>query len=1097
MKKPLTGYPPCPGFTKTLLLMCKWTFIFMFLACLKVSANVFSQNTKVSIEVRNASFKQTLNILERKGNLRFLYSEGMLPEGKILSLTEKDTPVKEILEKILLNTGLKFKLVGESLVVLSPVDLIQQDIRLKGKVTDKKGLPLAGVSITVSGKATGTSTNADGEYEITVPENARITFSSIGFASQTVEVGTQEQLNITLKTDEASARMNEVIVVGYGTQKRSDITGAVASVPKSRFSQLPVTNVMQAIQGTVAGVNVSTPSQVPGRTATVQVRGINSITANNSPLIVLDGIPLAPDASTNDINANDIASMEILKDASAVAIYGVRGSNGVILITTKRGATGKPMINYNVYTGVENIIKTLNPSSPERYVQKWADYKSQNGLSDTTILPNLFERNNYYAGKTTDWVDAVTQTGRLTDHNMSISGGTKDAKYYVSGEYLKQKGAVLGYQYQRINLRSNLDVRITDWLTAGTSFFFNNNNTDGGRANFYLATNMSPYGQLFDANGQYTLFPMSPELLYLNPLLGTTTDRIERNNNLTGNAYAEITPGFVKGLKYRINASYTYNTSRTGGYEGRSINNQLGTANSFNSESKYWIIENILSYSRDWEQHHLDLTALYSAQEKLYYSNSSSATGFINDQLSFYNLGAGATQTAGSFQDGKSNLSQMGRINYSYDSRYLLTLTARRDGSSVFGANTSKYGLFPSMAVGWNIHNEQFMSGVSLVNSLKLRASYGKTGNEAININGTVTTAGTNRFPFNGVSTIGVLASNLGNANLHWEETKGLNLGLDFSILKSRINGSIDVFNTNTTDILLRRNIPIITGYGNILDNLGKTKNTGIELMLNTVNIQSADFRWESSINFASYRNEIVSLYGNLDENGKEISDIGNGWFIGEPLRVIFDYTLDGVWQEGEDPAGVDPSAKPGYLKFRDINGDKKIDANDRSVLGSRLPKWTGGLTNTFHYKNFHLNIFIQTSQGGLRNNVNLTFADEAHRINIPKEVDYWTPTNQINDRPSLNAGAIAANRGYGYPKDASYTRIKDVTLSYTLPEKVLSKIRLAGLTLYASGRNLHTFTSWQGWDPEQDFTFRGSGDWVNNYPPVRSFVFGANISLR
>ncbi|MCU7550185.1 TonB-dependent receptor [Chitinophagaceae bacterium LB-8] len=992
-----------------------------------------------------------------------------------------------ILEKLKILMLMIFSLVSASLFA-------QQ--RVTGRVIAGES-GVSGATVQVKETNAAAVTDSSGNFSINATPGATIVITHINYVSQEAKVTSSGKVNVQLQPTVAQS-MLEVVVVGYGTQKRSDVTGSVASVPKNRFSQLPVTNVMQAIQGAVAGVNVSVNSPVPGRTASLQVRGMNSITANNSPLIVLDGVPLPDDASTNDINANDIASMEILKDASAVAIYGVRGSNGVILITTKRGTTGKPIIRYNVYSGIENIIETLNPSSPERYVKKWADYKKQNGLSDTSILNNLYERNNYYAGKTTDWVDAVTQQGVLTDHNLSISGGTKDAKYYISGEYLNQKGAVKGYQYKRINLRSNLDVNITDWLSAGTSFFYNNNNSDGGRANFYLAHTMSPYGSLYDANGQYTLYPMYPELLYLNPLLGLTTDRLERSNNLTGTGYAEIKPGFIKGLKYRMNASYSLLTSRNGTYEGRSVNNQLGSATTQNTEAKNWIIENILSYTKDWNEHHVDFTGLYSAQEKVYYKNNSSASGFINDYSSFYNLSAGATQTAGSYQDGSNKLSQMGRINYSYDSRYLFTVTARRDGASVFGANTTKYGVFPSVALGWNLHNEKFMSGFEKINSLKLRASYGKTGNEAISINGTQTTAGTNRIPFNGVTTIGVLASNLGNADLHWESTKGLNIGVDFSIYNNRISGTIDAFRTNTEDLLLKRNIPNITGYSNILDNLGKTKNKGIEVTLNTVNIPGNKFRWESNLNFASYRNEIASLYGNIDPvTGKEVDDISNGWFIGQPVRVIYDYTMEGVWQKGEDPSAVDKTAKPGHLKFKDINGDKLIDDKDKSVLGSRLPKWTGGLTNTFHYKNFHLNIFIQTSQGALRNNVNLTFADEGWRINIPSEINYWTEENPINDRPSLSDQARAGARGYAYPKDASYTRIKDVTLSYTMPQSILDKIKLGSLTLYASGRNLYTFTDWQGWDPEQDFTFRGSGDWVNNYPPVRSIVFGANITLR
>lgn len=975
-------------------------------------------------------------------------------------------------------------------------NLSAQGTTVTGKISGAANEPLVGVTVLEKGTNNATASKEDGSFTLSnLKAGAVLVFSYVGYASQ--EISTTGKTNFDIKLLVAENQTTDVVVVGYGTQKRSDVTGSVASVPKSRLNDLPVTNIMQAIQGAVAGVNVSTPSTVPGRTANVQVRGLNSIGASSSPLIVVDGIPLAPDASTNDINAADVASMEILKDASAVAIYGVRGSNGVILITTKRGTTGKAVIRYNVYGGFENIIKTLNPSSPERYAQKWADFKLQNNLNDTSKLPNLFERNNYYAGKTTDWMDVATQQGVLTDHNLSISGGSKDVKYYVSGEYLNQKGAVLGYKYRRINLRSNLDVNITNYLTVGTSFFFNNNNSDGGRANFYLATNMSPYGQVYNAAGNYEIFPMSPELLYANPLLGLTTDRIDRNNNLTGSVYAEVKPEFLKGLKYRINASYSLVNARSGNYSGRSNNNNLGTADAFNSEAKFWIIENILSYNKDWNQHHFDFTGLYSAQEKSYFNHSSSATGFINDQLSFYSLGAGATQTAGTFFDAKTNLSQMGRINYSYDSRYLFTLTARRDGASVFGANTTKYGLFPSVALGWNIAKESFMQNVALVDNLKLRGSYGRTGNEAISINGTATTAGTVRFPVNGVSTIGVLASNLGNANLEWEKTTGLNLGVDFAILKSRVTGTIDWFKTKTNDILLRRNLPIITGYGNILDNLGKTKNTGLEITLNTINVRTNDFRWETSVNYSSYKNTIVGLYGNKDADGNELSDIGQGLFIGQPRYVIYDYTLLGVWQEGEDPSGSDPTAKPGYLKFADINGDKKIDGNDRSVLGSRLPKWQGGLTNTFHYKNFHLNIFIQTSQGALRNNVNLTFADEAGRINIPTEINYWTKENKINDRPSLNAQAVSATRGYGYPKDASYTRIKDVSLSFTAPLSLVEKIGIAGLTIYASGRNLHTFTKWQGWDPEQDFTFRGSGDWVNNYPPVRSIVIGANITLR
>jgi TonB-linked SusC/RagA family outer membrane protein len=990
-----------------------------------------------------------------------------------------------------------------------------QRFKVSGVVRDTAGMGVPRVSVTEKGTTNTTVTTTDGSFTINVSSGqSTLLFTSVGFAPLEMPVANQTALAVSLR--QINTNLGEVVVVGYGSQRRSDVTGSVASVPKSRLSQLPVTNIMHAIEGAVAGVSVTQNSAVPGRTATVQVRGINSIAANNSPLIVVDGLPLSQDASTNDINPNDIASMEILKDASAVAIYGVRGSNGVILITTKRGTGGKPVVRLNTYAGPQRLSHILEPSDPKDYVQKWADYKQQTNRTDTTILGNVFERNNYYGGAApVDWLDLVTQKGLIQDHNLSISGGTKDVKYFVSGDYMKEKGVVRGYQYQRASIRTNLDINVTDYLTIGTSLFYANNNSDGGRANFFFGAHASPYGSVYKADGTYEIYPMFAEQLYTNPLLGLTTTRIDRGQNFNGNGYAELKLGGVlKGLKFRVNGGYFFIPVRRGGYTGRSANDNSGTATSFTSESKNWIIENILSYSRDWNKHHFDFTGLYSAQKKDYYAAQENGVGFINDILGFYNISAATSVSAGeifrddrgpfsgSYRDVKTGLSQMGRINYSYNSKYLLTVTARRDGSSVFGSNVDKYGVFPSVAVGWNISNEEFLQGSGIINNLKLRASYGKTGNEAITINGTQTIASLLRYPFGGQSTVGVLANYLGNKDLHWETTKGLNVGADFAILNNRITGSIDAYRTKTEDLILKRKIPSISGYSQILDNLGRTQNKGIEISLNTVNIKSGDFRWESNLNFSAYRNKIISLYGNMDSLGNEVSDISNGWFIGQPVRSIYDYKMVGVWQVGENPAGWDAAAKPGYLKFADLSGpggkpDGKIDDFDKVIQGSPLPKWMGGITNTFHYKDFHFSVFIQTVQGVLRNNVNLNYADEAWRVNMPKEIGYWTATNKSQTRPSLDENARAAARGYGYPSDGSYTRIKDATLSYTMPQEFLDKVKLGGLTLYVSGRNLHTFTKWIGWDPEFDYSFRGSGDWTNNYPLNRTIVFGANITLR
>ncbi|CAH0123949.1 MULTISPECIES: TonB-dependent receptor [unclassified Pedobacter] len=973
-------------------------------------------------------------------------------------------------------------------------------ISISGKVKDTQGNPIPGASISVKGTTQVVASDANGNFKISAQKGESLVITFVGYVTNTILVANDTQLSIILAEDK-DKNLQDVVVIGYGTQKRSDVTGSIVSVPKARLSQLPVTNVLQSIEGAVAGVNVSTTSSVPGSQPNALIRGQNSISATTGPYVVVDGVPLTKTGgSLNDINPNDIASVEVLKDASATAIYGTNGSNGVILITTKRGTTGKPVIRYSGYAGIDNIAHILQPGSGADYVQKYADMLKQTGQVQQRPVPNIGELPAYNAGTTTDWVKEATQQGVIQDHNVSISGGSQDVKYFISGDYLNQKGVIKGYDFKRIGLRSNLDVNVTSFLTIGTSLFLTSNNFDGGRANLLLATAMSPYGQEYNTNGTYTIYPMSPEQLYTNPLLGLTTTQIRRTTNINGNGYAEVKfPGVLTGLKFRLNAGYTYFPERRGSYIGRLANDLNGTASSFNASTNSYTIENILSYSKDIKKHHFDFTALYSAQERQYSSTTAGSVGFINDELGMNNMGAGATQTSGSYRDRYGLNSQMGRLFYSYDSKYLLTLTARRDGSSVFGANTTKYGVFPSAAIGWNIINEDFMKSAKFFNNLKLRLSYGKTGNEAVDVNRTITTEGSLRSPFNGISTIGVAPNNLGNASLQWETTKTANIGLDFGILNNRINGSIEAYQNKTSGLLLNRALPIITGYSRVLENIGKTTNKGLEITLNTQNIAGKDFRWETMFVFATNKNKITNLYG----DGKD--DLGNRWFIGKPIRVVYDYQMTGVWQTGEDVSKQDPTAKPGSLKFADLTSDGKITADDRTILGQIDPKWTGGLTNTFHYKNINLSIFIQTAQGMTRNNTDLGYGDETGRRNTPAEIGYWTPENMSQTRPALSYNNTL---GYGYASDASYTRIKDVTLSYVFAQSVLDKLHLGSLTVYASGRNLHTFTKWVGWDPEQTTYSRGSGDgnanqqafaadWTNNYPLTRTFVLGLNVSLR
>ncbi|MBO3270227.1 TonB-dependent receptor [Hymenobacter defluvii] len=971
------------------------------------------------------------------------------------------------------------------------------DQTITGRVTDDQGQPLPGATVVVKGTTIGTGTDGDGRFSLVVPtanQGSTLLISSIGFTSQEFPLGSRTTFDVRMVTD--TKALEEVVVVGYGTQKRSDVTGSVVSVPQDRLEKLPVSNVAQALQGAVAGVQITGGSSVPGNQPSIRIRGVRSITANADPYLIVDGVPFP--GNLNDINPNDIASIEILKDASSTAIYGTRGSNGVILISTKRGKTGKPQIRYNGYIGPEYLNNRLRPLDGPAYSAKYQEFARQRGLNVTPV-PNLGEQANYEAGRTVDWFDEISQQGMIQDHNLSVSGGTDDVKYFVSGDYFKQKGVVKGFQFQRISLRTNIDANLTPWLRVGTSAFFSSNNDDGGRADLSLAQVASPYGTIYNPDGSYTVFPQPPEQLIKNPLVGLTTTRESRVNQLTGTGYAEVAPNFLDGLKYRLNATYSYRPYRYAYYEGRAFGNLRGGAQLVNDERMNYTIENLLIYNKDIGKHHFDVTALYSSQQNTYFTTTENASGFINDEIGFNSIGSGSnTPTISSYSERRALVSQMGRINYNYDSRYLFTATARRDGSSVFGVNADKYAIFPSVAVGWNIANEAFLRNNNKISNLKLRFSYGITGNEAIPAYGTITGLALGQYAYGGVASTSLRAGTignigLGNANLKWEQTSSVNYAVDFGFFNNRLSGTVEYYDAKTKDLLLARQIPIITGYNSILDNIGRVQNRGIELTLTSVNIDKNGFNWSTNFNISGNRNKILDLYGNGTD------DIGNRRFIGKPLSAIYDYEKVGVWQVGEDPSALDPGAKPGDLKFADLNGDGRITSLDRQYLGTALPDYSAGLTNTFAYKGFSLRIFFQTVQGVLKNNPTLNFLDLGGRLNTPREVGYWTPENMSQDRPGLN---YFNPRGYGYPSNASFTRLKDITLNYTFAPALVERLKLGGVSAYISGRNLYTWTDWVGYDPEQNYTLgNGTGNTDGNGPPnfpnVATYVFGLNLTLR
>ena len=974
-----------------------------------------------------------------------------------------------------------------------------QNTTVKGVVRDAMG-PTAGATVVQKGTNNGTITDLDGNFTISVPSNAVLVFSFVGLDTQEVPVAGKKFIEVTLSGNE---ELEEVVVVGYGTQKKSDITGSVASVDKARLSKLPVTNVLQAVQGATAGVTISQGSSIPGDAPSALVRGRNSINAGTGPYIVVDGVPISKSGgSLNDINPGDIESMEILKDASATAIYGTNGANGVILITTKHGKEGKPSISYNGYVGIEDFANKMDFCNGAQITQRYKDYVAQNAGETmyNDYVKNQGEAAAQAAGQETDWIyDMVSRTGIIQDHNVTINGGAEKVKYFISGDYLTQKGVLKGFNYKRYSLRLNIDADVTDYLKIGTNTYIVSHNRDGGRVNFLMAEAMSPYGQVYNEDGSYCIYPMASENLFFNPMRDVNQDHERRQWNINLNGYADLDFGHIwaplKGLHYKFNFGYSYVPKRESYYNGAEQNNLNGYGEIFNAETQNYTAENILSWARDFGKHHIDLTALYASSRRKYHDNTAAASKFINDELLWHNLGGGGTQVAKSKTELYTTVSQMGRINYSYDSRYLFTATVRRDGSSVFGDNI-KYGTFPSVALGWNIANEAFMEGTNdWLNNLRLRLSYGKAGNEAINVYETLSKMTNAALALDGASYTALYPnSRMGNSGLSWESTQSFNVGVDFGFLNNRINGNIDFYTSKTTDLLLQRNLPKISGYSNVYMNMGETANKGLEITINSKNISTKDFTWSTSLVWSWNKNEIKDLYG----DGKD--DLGNRWFIGHPISVIYDYEMEGIWQKDEiergDHLNHDPQAQAGDVKIRDIDGDGKITPEgDKTIQGQTSPKWIGGLTNTFSYKNITLSIFIQTVQGLKRNNSLLAMAsDEMGRRNSTLEVGYWSESNPTNEFRSLSK---TSNRwGYGFPRDASFTRVKDITLSYQFPAKITKALNINALTIYASGRNLFTFTDWIGWDPESDITQRGWGGYENNYPMTKSMVFGLNVTF-
>ena len=1077
------------------LRIMKLTFTLLLLGLMSHASVTYSQATKLSFESENATIESVFKQIESLSEFKFAYNSTKLDVDKKISLKVENQTINAILDKILGSTNFQYQIIDRYIIItdengekLNSSSIEQSTKKITGKVTDTSGNPLPGVSVVVKGTTNGSITDSNGLYSLSnIPENAVLQFSFVGMKRQEVKVGSESTINVQLS--EETIGVDEVVVIGYGTQKKSDITGTVASLPKERLEMAANLNIAQAIQGAIPGVMIQTSLAGAAPSEAIMIRGRNSITASNDPLIVVDGIPYG--GLISDINPNDVKSIEILKDASAAAIYGSRGSNGVILITSKEGSSGKPVVSYDGKVSLQRYTKLPDMMNGKEF------YKFK--MERVPGMMTASEQAVYDSGKWIDWMDLVTRNGNSQEHNLSISGGFQKTTYYIAGSLLDVKGIQVNDNFKRITSRINIDTKINDWLTLGSRTQMSYTDMSG-KSPDSAPTRMNPLTTAFDENGKPTIYPWPEDIYWANPLECTLWKDIDKSYQIIANNYAIIDFPFVKGLSYRLNSGIRLKFHDEATYKSRDGKEGVEKRGESITNRTLWnnaVIENILSYNKEFGKHTVFATALYSFENNKTTGNGETAKGFPHDFLAWYSAAQAETSVPHYSFDETVLISQMVRLNYTYDSRYLLTLTGRRDGYSGFGAK-SKWGIFPSVALGWNLSKEEFFPLKGLFNELKLRASLGLNGNQAVGAYETITRLGSADWLSSQTVMPGYIPSTIGMDDLGWESSKTLNLGLDFGILQNRITGDFNVYKTNTTDLLLDRTISAVHGITSVTQNIGETENEGIELTINSKNIVTPSFTWSISGNMAIVKNKILSLYGLLDKDGNEIDDIGNKWFIGHPIRVNYNYTIAGVWQLDEAEEAASWGSKPGFVKFKDVNDDHLLTAADREFHGQQDPKLLWGMTNTFSYKNFKLDIFLHGVHGVTKQNEYMMddVYDGVRRNTINK--NWWTPDNPTNDfyMNSVNAHLMAGVSAQDpertddgkYFENAGFVRIKEVTLSYNFSKNLESKVGLDKLQLFVTGRNLFTFTQWTGMDPELDDQ--------RNIPLQKEFVFGLNVSF-
>ena len=980
---------------------------------------------------------------------------------------------------------------------------------VNGRVTDG-GSPVQGVSVTVKGVAgSGTTTNANGEFSVQVDnQNATLVFTMVGFTTQEVPLRGQSNVNVSLVSTDTD--IEQVVVIGYGTQKKSDLTGSVSSVGSEKINAFPLAGTAQALQGRAPGVSVSSINGEPGRAPRVRVRGGTSINASSDPLYVVDGFPGSTPPAPEDVE-----SIEILKDASATAIYGSRGANGVIMITTKKGKIGKPMVEFNNSIATQQVGKRLDLLNASEFGAYINDVYV-NGGNNNIPFPNPES-----LGEGTDWQDLVFRNGNLLSNQLSVSGGSDNIRYYTAVNHYGQKGTVIESDYRRFSGTSNLDMKVNDRIKIGTRLLFNRSILNGVRTQesssgttaagvISGALRFEPTQGIFDDAGNYTLKKFGDP--HDNPVAAARERANEVKTDLfQGNGYLELT--LLKDLIFRSTVGLQVSNQRTGNYVSKRLveGRNFGGIGSIAAHKNTNVIsENYLNYNlKINEANNLDAMVGYSYQSSRNESWQANNRNFISDSFSYWNLGAGSN-----YQNASSNLedwimsSFYGRINYNLLGRYLFTATGRYDGSSRFGEN-NKWAFFPSAAFAWNVSQEPFMESVEAISNLKIRTSYGETGNSEIGSYQSLARYSATLATMGGVPVNAVRPTNVANPNLTWETTKQTDAGIDIGFLNNKINLTVDYYYKKTIDLLYSVPLPIYSGYTGSLQNVGSVENKGWEFALGTTNIDR-ELKWNTDFNITFNRNKILQLPGgDIRYNtipGHMLSTDSQILREGEVVGAFYGWVFDGVYQQGDD-FSPQPSKKPGDVKYQDIFGrdasnnlvvgaDGKINADDRTIIGNPHPDFIFGFNNDFKYKNFDLNIFFQGSYGNDMLNITRMELDwMAGKGNATKDaLNRWTPTNTNTDVPRASASnnPEVSSR---WVEDGSYLRLKNLALGYNVPKTAIGKIGIDQLRLFASAQNIWTWTNYSGFDPEVSFqdSNRNIGLDYMGYPNIKSFTFGIN----